>query len=90
MNKAQLLMFGRAEIRSSPRTLVSAMADIAQKSKIEQRQKSRKNSVSQCLFMALRYILQRRAAVVAIGVEADINGRAGLGGSVAIDPSATF
>jgi len=59
MNKAQLLMFGRVEIRSSPRTLVSAIADIAQKSKIEQRQKSRKDSFNQCLFMAHRVISLR-------------------------------
>jgi hypothetical protein len=36
--------------------------------------------------LALRYILRRRAVVVAIGVEADIDGLAALGSSVVIDP----
>jgi hypothetical protein len=36
--------------------------------------------------MAHRDILRRRAILVAFGVEADINVRARLGGSVVIDP----
>jgi hypothetical protein len=43
----------------------------------------------QLRFAALRDILLRRAAVVALGVEADINGRAGPAGSVANDPFRT-
>jgi hypothetical protein len=45
---------------------------------------------SVCQQLALRDILRVRNDEVAFGGEADINGRAGLGGSVANDPFATL